>query len=83
MKTAAEIDKALSEILPMFEEGVTEKEISTSLDETMVKNGADGTAFETIIAGSNSARPHASWQTEPSEGDLVVCDMGALYKGHN
>ena len=85
MKTAAEIaDKALSEIWPMFEEGVTEKEISTSLDETMVKNGADGTAFETIIAaGSNSARPHARpGDRTLSEGDLVVCDMGALYKGY-
>ncbi|MED5276594.1 MAG: aminopeptidase P family protein, partial [Actinomycetota bacterium] len=85
MKTAAEIaDKALSEIWSMFEEGVTEKEIATSLDETMVKLGADGTAFETIIAtGSNSARPHARpGDRVLSEGDLVVCDMGALYKGY-
>ena len=85
MKTAAEIaDKALSEIWSMFEEGITEKEIATSLDETMVKLGADGTAFETIIAtGSNSARPHARpGDRVLSEGDLVVCDMGAIYKGY-
>ena len=61
MKTAAEIaDKALASIWPMLETGVTEKEVSTALDEMMVKNGAEGTAFETIIAaGPNSARPHA------------------------
>ena len=85
MKTAAEIaDKALASIWPMLETGVTEKEVSTALDEMMVKNGAEGTAFETIIAaGPNSARPHARpGDRILSEGDLVVCDMGALYKSY-
>ena len=85
MKTAAEIaDKALASIWPMLETGVSEKEVSTALDEMMVKQGAEGTAFETIIAaGPNSARPHARpGDRILSEGDLVVCDMGALYKSY-
>ena len=85
MKTAAEIaDKALADIWPMLETGVTEKQVSTALDEMMVKHGAEGTAFETIIAaGPNSARPHARpGDRILSEGDLVVCDMGALYKSY-
>ena len=53
MKTAAEIaDKALASIWPILETGVTEKEVSTALDEMMIKHGAEGTAFETIIAVS-------------------------------
>ena len=85
MKTAAEIaDKALADIWPMLETGATEKQVSTALDEMMVKHGAEGTAFETIIAaGPNSARPHARpGERILSEGDLVVCDMGALYKSY-
>ena len=85
MKTAAEIaDKALASIWPILETGVTEKEVSTALDEMMIKHGAEGTAFETIIAaGPNSARPHARpGDRILSEGDLVVCDMGALYKSY-
>ena len=85
MKTAASIaDRALAEVWPMLEEGSTEKEISKALDETMIKFGASGTAFETIVAaGPNSSRPHATpGDRSLLHGDLVVCDFGAMYEGY-
>jgi Xaa-Pro aminopeptidase len=50
----------------------------------MRRGGADGLAFETIVAsGPNSAKPHH----EPGErviraGDAVVIDFGAMFEGY-
>ena len=85
MKTAAEIaDKALSEIWSMFEEGMSEKEIATSLDETMVKLELTEPLLrqslpQVLIVLVLMQDP----ETESSiRRNLVVCDMGALYKGY-
>ncbi len=77
-------DKAFSEILGIIKEGMTEKELAVELEYRMAKNGAEGLAFETIIAsGLNSSKPHA----HPSDkkivcGDPITMDFGARYHGY-
>lgn len=49
--TAAAIaDEALARVRPMLEERPTEVEVATSLDTEMRRLGAEGPAFETIVA---------------------------------
>ena len=85
MERAASIaDHALSTVLEAGLCGLTEKQVRNRLDHAMREAGADGTAFDTIVAtGPNGARPHH----EPTDsvieaGHGVVIDMGALVEGY-
>jgi Xaa-Pro aminopeptidase len=85
MERAATIaDDALREVLPMMSEGVTEEEFGLALDTAMRRGGAEGVAFETIVAaGENSAKPHHHPGSRPIiRGDAVVVDFGAMYEGY-
>jgi Xaa-Pro aminopeptidase len=64
--------------------GVTESEIAASLDYEMRKLGAEGTAFETIVAsGKRTALPHASPTRQQVEANqLLLIDMGASQDGY-
>jgi len=80
IKNAQKItDKAFLEILPFIKEGVTEKEIRAKLEYIMFSLGADGLAFETIVAsGKNGAKPHAvPSDRKIQKGDFVTIDFGA------
>jgi Xaa-Pro aminopeptidase len=63
---------------------LTESQFALALDTAMRRGGAEGTAFETIVAsGPNSAKPHH----RPGErvivpGDPVVVDFGAIFEGY-
>ena len=70
IKTDAEIEcirracqitsQAFDAILPQIKEGMTEKELQLELEYTMYRLGAQGLAFDTIIAsGENGSLPHA------------------------
>ncbi|MBO4473047.1 MAG: aminopeptidase P family protein, partial [Clostridia bacterium] len=78
------VDEVYSEILPLLVVGVTEREIATEIMVRMQAHGADGTAFDTIVAfGERAAMPHAV----PSDrrlksGDCVLMDFGAKYRGY-
>ena len=50
----------------------------------MKKKGADGVAFETIVAsGKRSSLPHGTVTNKKIEfGDAIVIDMGAKYQGY-
>ncbi|PZF85100.1 M24 family metallopeptidase [Jiangella anatolica] len=65
--------------------GRTEKEIARDLEWRMFGQGADGLAFETIVAtGPNSAIPHHSPAERVVErGDLLKIDFGAMYRGYH
>jgi Xaa-Pro aminopeptidase len=85
IKKAAEIaDKAFYHILNYIKPGVSEKEIALELEYYMIKNGAEGTSFDTIAAASErSALPHAS----PSDrlikyGDVLLMDYGCKWGGY-
>lgn len=71
----------------LLNEGVrelSEREIAARLDSYMRLSGADGVAFETIVAsGTNSAYPHA-YPTNRKVGidDVVVLDFGARFMNY-
>ncbi|MDP9072541.1 MAG: aminopeptidase P family protein, partial [Actinomycetota bacterium] len=77
-------DEALAAVRPRLAEGITEAELALALDVEMRRSGADGSAFETIVAsGPNAARPHARPSARPiGEGELVVVDFGAVVDGY-
>lgn len=77
-------ERALSNLWPRLIPGLTERQAAHFLENEFRRLGAEGPAFETIVAsGPNGALPHA----EPGarklrEGDLVIVDCGARYKGY-
>jgi len=85
IERAADIaDVALAQVKELLCEGPTEQEFAIALDFEMRRRGADGVAFETIVAsGPNSARPHARPTARAiGEGELVVIDFGATVDGY-
>ena len=71
------IQKASETIRP----GIKEKEVAAEAEYAMRRAGADGTAFDTIVAsGFCCAYPHGTFQEKMIEdGDFVVVDLGACY----
>ena len=65
--------------------GRTEQTIARDLEWRMFELGADGLAFETIVAaGPNSAIPHHSPGARVvAAGDLLKIDFGATYRGYH
>ena len=63
---------------------MTEKEVQWEVLRKMVELGADGAAFETIVAsGPNGSMPHAhAGERRIQAGELITIDMGARYKGY-
>jgi Xaa-Pro aminopeptidase len=85
IKKACEItDNAFNYIVNNLKFGMTEKQLANKIERYMISEGADGVAFETIVAsGENSSKPHS----EPTDrvikqGDIVLIDMGAKYHGY-
>ena len=77
-------DRALGDLPEVVVAGKTEREVAHTLDSRMRALGAEGPAYETIVAsGPQAALPHA----RPSDrrlthGDLVIVDVGALVDGY-
>ncbi|GAB6102292.1 Xaa-Pro dipeptidase PepQ [Thermococcus atlanticus] len=78
-------DAAMMAALEEIREGRREKEIAAKMEYVMKVQGADKTAFDTIIAsGWRSALPHGVASDKRMErGELVVIDEGALYRHYN
>ncbi len=83
-KAQAITDESFSEILKFIRPGISERDIAVELEYQMAKHGAEGLAFETIIAsGVNSSKPHAHPTDKLVElGDPVTMDFGARYHGY-
>ena len=83
-RAAAIADAALFEVLPLMSQGVTEEHFALELDTAMRRGGAEGLAFETIVAaGENSAKPHHHpGSRRINGGDPVVVDFGAIFDGY-
>lgn len=79
-KSAALLWKGYEWILSALKVGVTEHAVSKGFEIFCLENGADGLAFEPIIAfGENSAMPHYRSQKVPlSKGDTVLIDIGVV-----
>ena len=77
-------DSAMAEAALCLVDGIREYEVADVIERALKMGGADGTAFDTIVAsGPNAALPHhKAGDRVISEGDSVVVDMGALYQGY-
>lgn len=83
-RAAAIADAALFEVLPLMGQGISEEHFALELDTAMRRGGAEGTAFDTIVAaGENSAKPHHHpGSRRIGKGDPVVVDFGATFEGY-
>jgi Xaa-Pro aminopeptidase len=70
--------------VPLLQEGRTERAAQVELEAEAFRAGADGMAYETIVAsGPNSAALHfLPGMRAMQEGDLVLIDAGAEYLGY-
>ncbi len=71
-------------MLGYIKPGVTEKQIAVEIWHWLLTHGADGLAFDTIVAaGPNGSLPHAIPSDRPVQtGDLITLDFGARYRGY-
>lgn len=87
-QAAAIADDALADVLPLLhrspDQPLTETRLALELDTAMRRRGAEGTAFETIVAsGPNSAKPHhRPVDRVIGAGEAVVIDFGAVFDGY-
>lgn len=85
IKKACEItDNAFEYICKYIKRGMTEKQVAKELENFMIESGAEGIAFDTIVAtGENSSMPHAVPTDKKIESnDVVLIDFGCKYKGY-
>ncbi len=86
LATACRIScQAIADVFAMIRPGLTERRLAAALEARMTDLGADGPAFDTIVAsGPNGAIPHHSPTDRPlRRGDLVTMDFGASYAGYH
>ncbi|MBL4874521.1 MAG: aminopeptidase P family protein [Rhodobacteraceae bacterium] len=77
-------ENALTDVLAQVQIGMTEKHVEGLLTQAMFTHGAEELAFGPIVAaGDNSARPHAHARLDYKiqDGDALLFDFGARYKG--
>lgn len=69
-------------IKSVLREGITEKEVAKLFEIFCLQKGADGLAFEPIIAfGENSALPHyRAGEKSLRRGDVVLIDIGVIFQ---
>lgn len=85
MRRAGEIaDAAYVAVTAGRISGLTEVELARRLESAMLTGGADGIAFQTLVAsGPNSALPHYRAGTRRIEsGDVVILDFGCRVNGY-
>ena len=77
-------DAAFTHIIGFMRLGMTERDVQRELEDFMLRHGADGLAFGSIVAcGENGADPHAIPGDKKLEaGQCVVMDFGARAFGY-
>ena len=77
-------DSCYLHILDHIKIGMTEKQVALEIYDFFIKNGADGLAFDTIVAsGENTSMPHAVPTNRIIKaGDPVLIDFGAKFDGY-
>ncbi len=78
------VDKVFEELLPFIQEGVTEQGVLRRMMNLFWEAGAKGPSFDPIVLfGSRTSLPHGQPNdTVLHEGDWVLLDFGAYYKGY-
>ncbi|MCX6609435.1 MAG: Xaa-Pro peptidase family protein [Acidobacteria bacterium] len=76
--------QALDQAMKRFKIGMKEMDLASEIDYQMRKLGAEGNAFDTIVAsGPHSALPHAHPRNVRIEaGSYLLIDMGACLNGY-
>ncbi|MCC7175013.1 MAG: aminopeptidase P family protein [Bryobacterales bacterium] len=76
--------RAFAGCLRLIRPGITEVELAAELDYRVRRLGAEGAAFDTIVAsGRRTAFPHASPSAKVlASNEIVLIDMGALRAGY-
>lgn len=85
IKKACEItDKTFEHIQKILEYDMTEKKLAFEIEKFMIENGADGIAFESVVAfDSNTSMPHAvPTDKKIYPGTIIQLDIGAKYNGY-
>lgn len=85
IETACNItDSCFLYLQEFIKPGMTERQIDFEIKKFFLENGADGEAFETIVAsGINTSKPHSTPTNKIIEnGDPILIDFGAKYKGY-
>ncbi|HEV2494383.1 MAG TPA: Xaa-Pro peptidase family protein [Terriglobia bacterium] len=94
VKDAAEIDcirraghltaVVFEEVRQLIRPGIRECEVAAEIEYRMRRGGAEGPAFETIVAsGPRAALPHARASAKPLEhNEFVILDLGAILAGY-
>lgn len=77
--------QAFIKTLPQLKPGISEKEFARELEFEMRRNGADGIAFDFIVAsGKRSSMPHGVASDKLIQnGELVTIDFGALKNAYH
>ena len=77
--------QALEQVRPLLRPGTTERHLAVMLERAMTDLGAEGPAFDTIVAsGPNGAVPHhVPGRREFAAGELVTVDCGARFGGYH
>lgn len=77
-------EAALEAVLPVVEEGMTERQLAAELEFRLRMAGSEAIPFETIVAsGPRTALPHARpGDRRLAEGDLLLIDFGAVVHGY-
>lgn len=81
IQVAAKIaDQTFEHILKYIKPGMTEKQVANEIDQYGVSLGADGPAFETIVAsGKRSSLPHGHASNKViKNNELIIFDFGFL-----
>jgi len=76
--------EVFAEMLPHVRPGMVEQDLAAEIEYRMRRKGAEGAAFETIVAsGLRSAYPHARPSSKAlQESELVIFDLGAIVSGY-
>ena len=76
--------QVFQEVAKNLHPGVTERDLAAEIEYRLRRQGADGAAFETIVAsGARAALPHARPSGKAlGPGDLVIIDFGATLSGY-
>jgi Xaa-Pro aminopeptidase len=76
--------EVFEEVLPMVRPGARESDLAAEVEYRMKRKGADGAAFETIVAsGPRAAFPHARASAKLlKKSELVIFDLGAILTGY-
>lgn len=82
-KAAGIADVGIAAARAAIKPGISEKQVASVIERAMLDEGADSVPFNIVLSGPNAALPHgAPSDRKIMEGELVICDIGASYKGY-